>query len=468
MASKTKTPRLSVVRSRVADRVWRITVRAAVGANVVGVASGDVGDLPELIRWRRDSGAGGWASDEWKMFSDKERVGYFSSVYVDHQQRGRGIGRDLAVRLVREMDKLKADAAWLSVVPMDEDTDGSSLVALYTSIGFRPVAVKGRDEDRPVMVRRADDVVVREEKQGNQIVVVANLRGDVSGAAFAVGFVGDEKEVAGALWDIQAKVAPAEVEAAPGTYGYVGRLYVPGRWRKRGIGRKLATAIVRRMIALGAVDVFLESASENESFSDDDLVGFYERLGFRRHEREPYGNLLHLQPGIAASAARMTNPRGEKSERGPRGGSAAREAAGVFVVARSSGRVLLVRRAPHVSTPGVWGMPAGKIELDESPQDAAARELHEETGVYLPPLSLRFAFSCRTPEGGVFWAFVGCADREVPVMLGRELDAFRWVEIEEDLPGPMHPEIVRAASRRTVRDGMASAIRSALECMIRP
>jgi len=55
----------------------------------------------------------------------------------------------------------------------------------------------------------------------------------------------------------------------------------------------------------------------------------------------------------------------------------------VGVVAISDGRVLLVRHedgAGHLT--GVYGLPSGRINNDESEQQAAAREFHEETGLY--------------------------------------------------------------------------------------
>ena len=56
--------------------------------------------------------------------------------------------------------------------------------------------------------------------------------------------------------------------------------------------------------------------------------------------------------------------------------------AGVAVVDRRGDEpaVLLVRRA-HAPDAGEWGIPAGFLEHDEGAAEAAARELHEETGL---------------------------------------------------------------------------------------
>ncbi len=50
------------------------------------------------------------------------------------------------------------------------------------------------------------------------------------------------------------------------------------------------------------------------------------------------------------------------------------------IVLDGSGAVLLVRRAfePHR---GAWALPAGFQEHDETPREAAAREVHEESGL---------------------------------------------------------------------------------------
>jgi len=45
------------------------------------------------------------------------------------------------------------------------------------------------------------------------------------------------------------------------------------------------------------------------------------------------------------------------------------------------GRVLLQRRAPGRAMAGLWEFPGGKVELDERPEEALARELAEELGI---------------------------------------------------------------------------------------
>ena len=47
------------------------------------------------------------------------------------------------------------------------------------------------------------------------------------------------------------------------------------------------------------------------------------------------------------------------------------------------GKLLLLQRALEKTEPGLWGVPAGKIEKGETPEEGALRELFEETGIAL-------------------------------------------------------------------------------------
>ncbi len=61
---------------------------------------------------------------------------------------------------------------------------------------------------------------------------------------------------------------------------------------------------------------------------------------------------------------------------------------GCFV--EHDGKLLLLQRGTNGRHAGAWGSPGGKIELNESAEDAARRELFEETGIIAPALSLEF------------------------------------------------------------------------------
>lgn len=50
-----------------------------------------------------------------------------------------------------------------------------------------------------------------------------------------------------------------------------------------------------------------------------------------------------------------------------------------------SGRCLLTQRPPGTHMSGYWEFPGGKLEIDETPELALARELSEELGIEIEP-----------------------------------------------------------------------------------
>ncbi len=53
----------------------------------------------------------------------------------------------------------------------------------------------------------------------------------------------------------------------------------------------------------------------------------------------------------------------------------------INILENDQNEILLLKRSEKMQLgPGLWGFPAGHIEDNESPQDCAMRELHEEIG----------------------------------------------------------------------------------------
>jgi 8-oxo-dGTP pyrophosphatase MutT (NUDIX family) len=86
--------------------------------------------------------------------------------------------------------------------------------------------------------------------------------------------------------------------------------------------------------------------------------------------------------------------------------------AGLAVLAADTGRVLMLQRALDDGDPagGTWEFPGGHVEGTETPDEAAAREWSEETGLVLP--SGRWADSSWKSADGVYQGFVYVMDAE--------------------------------------------------------
>jgi 8-oxo-dGTP pyrophosphatase MutT (NUDIX family) len=96
-------------------------------------------------------------------------------------------------------------------------------------------------------------------------------------------------------------------------------------------------------------------------------------------------------------------------------------------------RVLALRRGTETRCPGAWEAVHGHIETEETPEDAAVREVLEETGLAIQRLynvtvhSFYLHQTARVEVAVVFCAFV---DSGVPVVLGAEHVEYAWLTME--------------------------------------
>lgn len=109
--------------------------------------------------------------------------------------------------------------------------------------------------------------------------------------------------------------------------------------------------------------------------------------------------------------------------------------AGILLIAKDTGRLLLVHRSKYVNEPGTWGIPGGKIDDSESPIQAAKREAHEELG-YSGTIDTIPAHVFKAGEFR-FHNFVAIVPTEFNPTLDWENDAAEWFDIDH-LPSPLH------------------------------
>jgi 8-oxo-dGTP diphosphatase len=90
-----------------------------------------------------------------------------------------------------------------------------------------------------------------------------------------------------------------------------------------------------------------------------------------------------------------------------------------------------MKRSEETSSSGLWTFPGGKIEDDENADEAAIREVKEETGLETEVLRTGESYM-NTEELGewkIFPVLMESSSREVE--MNHEHTEFRWIELGE-------------------------------------
>jgi type II secretory ATPase GspE/PulE/Tfp pilus assembly ATPase PilB-like protein/8-oxo-dGTP pyrophosphatase MutT (NUDIX family) len=108
----------------------------------------------------------------------------------------------------------------------------------------------------------------------------------------------------------------------------------------------------------------------------------------------------------------------------------------VYVIRHNAGdwRALILQRAPDTIRPGSWETVYGKIDSGERPEQAAVRELSEETGLELNALynvtvSSFFLHATQTIQMAI--VFAGFVDGDSDVTLSDEHQRYEWLPVDE-------------------------------------
>lgn len=116
------------------------------------------------------------------------------------------------------------------------------------------------------------------------------------------------------------------------------------------------------------------------------------------------------------------------------------------IITNPDGKVLLLE---HILRPGAgWGLPGGVIERGEQPEDAARREIREETGIELERVTM---LQIRTLNRHIEFLFRAETSQTAEVK-SREIKSLGWFDVEE-MPAEMS-----AAQKSFVRKVLKSEI----------
>ncbi len=117
-------------------------------------------------------------------------------------------------------------------------------------------------------------------------------------------------------------------------------------------------------------------------------------------------------------------------------------AVSTVITRMSDRRILVLRRSDN----GKWNFPGGKLEPPENLEQAAAREVLEETGIEIRPTKIAMVFSNGTDDGGTF-IFVLFESNSVVcpvVVINSEHTEYRWVtarELKEEISSDALPRL---------------------------
>lgn len=111
-------------------------------------------------------------------------------------------------------------------------------------------------------------------------------------------------------------------------------------------------------------------------------------------------------------------------------------------------QILLIQQEKGGTDEGQWGVPAGKLELNETPEMAAKRELFEETGIQLlSPAQIIYLTTLyiRKPDlDYIYYMFRVPLNKKPSIKLSVEHSDYRWVSRDDLRKLPLRPGVKEA------------------------
>ena len=116
-----------------------------------------------------------------------------------------------------------------------------------------------------------------------------------------------------------------------------------------------------------------------------------------------------------------------------------RKAAGVLIIARSTGNCFLMKRANQGKHPLTWAMLSGEINPEEKPLEGLMREVGEEISINPNIISYHYVYTEKTNDLD-FYYYLGFTDNEFKPTLNEENVDYGWFD-KTNLPTPLYPRM---------------------------
>ncbi len=111
-----------------------------------------------------------------------------------------------------------------------------------------------------------------------------------------------------------------------------------------------------------------------------------------------------------------------------------RDVAKIIVIAQDTKRLLIEKRTntPGIMNPGKWSALGGNIEINETVQEGAIREIYEESGIRVTHLEEIDSITQEEPNGlTIIHYFFTILTEEQPVRSSAESERLEWHTLNE-------------------------------------
>ncbi|MBP9762447.1 NUDIX hydrolase [Patescibacteria group bacterium] len=106
--------------------------------------------------------------------------------------------------------------------------------------------------------------------------------------------------------------------------------------------------------------------------------------------------------------------------------------------------IVLLLRQDHKPQGGTWGVPGGKVEANENPDQAVVRELFEETGIRPtePPRLLKTTYTYQNGPDFIFVMYaLELAEKPVVILDPLSHKDYLWIDVQKTPTLSLMPDL---------------------------